>query len=373
MEQDVARRSVFEPPRWLRDLGRASWLLVGVVALVVGIVWLLGETATIGVPVLLGLVIATVASPLVAGLQRHRVPRGLGALLVLLAILAVAAVVLLLVLGGITSQSDEIAAYANASAARVETWLRDLGIDQTGAEQAREQLKAIVVEVGPRLVKGFTAGLLGLTSIAFGIALTVFSLFFLLKDGPALRRWVDGHLGVSQPVAQTITGNAITSLRKYFIGVSIVAVFNAVVVGFAAVLLDVPLAGTIAVVTFVTAYVPYVGAFVAGAFAVTLALANGGTTTALIMLVVFLLANGLLQSIVQPIAFGATLRLNPLLVLVVTIGAGSLFGMIGLILAAPLVSAVIHIIHDVGDLKRLESAAPADVEPPAAPLPVWRS
>jgi predicted PurR-regulated permease PerM len=350
MEQDVARRSVFEPPRWLRDLGRASWLLVGVVALVVGIVWLLGETATIGVPVLLGLVIATVASPLVAGLQRRRVPRGLGALLVLLAILAVAAVVLLLVLGGITSQSDEIAAYANASADRVEIWLTDLGIDQTGAEQAREQLKAIVVEVGPRLVKGFTAGLLGLTSIAFGIALTVFSLFFLLKDGPALRRWVDGHLGVSQPVAQTITGDAITSLRKYFIGVS----------------LDVPLAGTIAVVTFVTAYVPYVGAFVAGAFAVTLALANGGTTTALIMLVVFLLANGLLQSIVQPIAFGATLRLNPLLVLVVTIGAGSLFGMIGLILAAPLVSAAIHIIHDIGDLKRVESAD-------AEPLPVWRT
>jgi putative heme transporter len=319
-------------------------------------------------------VIATVASPLVAGLQRRRVPRGLGALLVLLALLAVAAVVLLLVLGGITSQSDEIAAYANASADRVEVWLTDLGIDQTGAEEARERLKAIVVEVGPRLVKGFTAGLLGLTSVAFGIALTVFSLFFLLKDGPALRGWVDGHLGVSPPVAQTITGDAITSLRKYFIGVSIVAVFNAVVVGVAAVLLDVPLAGTIAVVTFVTAYVPYVGAFVAGAFAVTLALANGGTTTALIMLVVFLLANGLLQSIVQPIAFGATLRLNPLLVLVVTIGAGSLFGMIGLILAAPLVSAAIHIIHDIGELKRVESAtAGAGAEPPPAPLPVWRT
>jgi len=204
-------------------------------------------------------VIATVASPLVVRLQRHRVPRGLGALLVLLAILAVAAVVLLLVLGGITSQSDEIAAYANASAARVETWLRDLGIDQTGAAQAREQLKAIVVEVGPRLVKGFTAGLLGLISVAFGLALAVFSLFFLLKDGPALRTWVDGHLGVPMPIAQTITGDAITSLRKYFIGVSIVAVFNAVVVGLAALLLDVPLAGTIAVVTFVTAYVPYVG------------------------------------------------------------------------------------------------------------------
>jgi putative heme transporter len=63
-----------------------------------------------------------------------------------------------------------------------------------------------------------------------------------------------------------------------------------------------------------------------------------------------------------------------LLVLVVTIGAGSLFGMIGLILAAPLVSAAIHIIHDIGELKRVESAtAGAGAEPPPAPLPVWRT
>ena len=100
-----------------------------------------------------------------------------------------------------------------------------------------------------------------------------------------------------------------------------------------------PLAGTIAVVTFVTAYIPYLGAFVAGAFAVILALGASGGTTALIMLVIVLLANGLLQNIFQPIAFGATLRLNPLVVLVVTIGAGCLFGMIGLVLAAPLLSA----------------------------------
>ena len=69
-----------------------------------------------------------------------------------------------------------------------------------------------------------------------------------------------------------------------------------------------------------------------GAFAVLLALSAGGTDAALIMLVIVLLANGLLQNIVQPIAFGATLDLNPLVVLIATIGFGSLFGMIGLIL-----------------------------------------
>ena len=70
----------------------------------------------------------------------------------------------------------------------------------------------------------------------------------------------------------------ILSLRRYFLGVTIVAAFNAIVVGLGAVILGVPLAGTIAVVVFVTAYVPFIGAFVSGAFAVILTLASQGTT-----------------------------------------------------------------------------------------------
>src|SRR5204862_2117745 len=148
---------------------------------------------------------------------------------------------------------------------------------------------------------------------------------------PAMRGWVDGHLGVPPLVARTITGCVITSLRGYLRGVTLVAAFNGVVVGIGALLLGVPLAGTIAVVTFVTAYVPFIGAFVAGAFAVIIALGAKGTTVALIMLVVVILANGLLQNVVQPFAMGSALDLNPLVVLVLTIGAGCVFGMIGLV------------------------------------------
>jgi predicted PurR-regulated permease PerM len=119
----------------------------------------------------------------------------------------------------------------------------------------------------------------------------------------------------------------------------------------------VPLAGTIGVVTFVTAYVPFIGAFVAGAFAVIIALGAKGTTIALVMLVVVILANGLLQNIVQPFAMGSALDLHPLAVLVLTIGAGCLFGMLGLVLAAPLASAVVHISRD---LARARVAAAQD-------------
>jgi predicted PurR-regulated permease PerM len=167
--------------------------------------------------------------------------------------------------------------------------------------------------------------------------------FFLLKDGPMMRRAVDRHVGLPEPVAHTITGSVITSLRGYFRGVTLVAAFNGVVVGLAALILDVPLAGTIGVVTFVTAYVPYIGAVIAGVFAVLLALGAHGTGVAVAMLIVVILANGLLQNIMQPFAMGSALHLNPLVVLVVTIGAGCLFGMLGLVLAAPLVSAAVRV------------------------------
>jgi predicted PurR-regulated permease PerM len=173
-----------------------------------------------------------------------------------------------------------------------------------------------------------------------------------------MRQTVDRHLGVPESVAATITGGLIRSLRGYFKGVTIVAAFNGVVVGLGALALGVPLAGTIGVVNFVLAYIPYIGAFVGGAFAVVIALGAKGSTTALIMLVIVLLANGLLQNIVSPFAMGSALELNPLVVLVVTIGSGCLFGMVGLVLAAPLVSATVHIKRELDHARAAAAAAP---------------
>src|SRR5204862_69448 len=164
--------------------GLMSWFLVGILALLVGLTWILGIMSTIVEPVAVGGVVAIVASPLVGWLEGHHVKRGLGAAIVLLSLVAIVVVIVGLLVGGI---------------------------------------------------------------------------------------------------------------------------------------LDVPLAGTIAIVTFVTAYIPYIGALVSGAFAVLLALGSQGTNTALIMLVIVILANGLLQNLFQPLAFGAALDLNPLAVLIVTI------------------------------------------------------
>ncbi len=369
-EQLRALSTVFSAPRWLRDLGIAAWFLVGVGVLLVGLTWVFGITSTITVPVVTAGVIATVASPGVTFFERHRIPRGIGALIVLLGLVALGALILLLVLGGIVSQGDQISKFTKEAADTIQGWMQDVGVDSSAAGSANASVSAAVPDAISTLLKGVASGIRGIASLAFEVSITLFAIFFLLKDGPALRAWVNRHMGVPHPVADTITGGVVFAMRRYFLGVTIVAAFNAVVVGLGALVLGVPLAGTIAVVTFVLAYIPFIGAVVAGAFAVLLALGAKGTAVALVMLVIVILANGLLQNVVQPIAMGATLRMNPLLILVVTISAGAFFGTVGMVIAAPLTSAAIHISADLGRVRsvarRTQSAEPTVVaEQPA--------
>jgi len=237
--------------------------------------------------------------------------------------------------------------------------MKSVGVDTSGADSAGSDVKADVPKIISTLTKGIIHGISSLASLVFGLSLAALSLFFLLKDGPSMRRWVDRHLGVPPPVGRTVSSGVIRSLRGYFRGVTIVAAFNGVVVGIGALLLGVPLAGTIAVVSFVTAYVPFIGAFVAGAFAVVIALGAKGTGIAIAMLVIVLLANGLLQNVLQPFVMGSALDLHPLVVLVATIAAGCLFGTLGLILAAPLLSAAVHITRDLARAKAQVEAQPS--------------
>ena len=298
-------------------------------------------------------------------MQRHRIPRAAGAAIVLLGIVAITVVIALMVFGGLYEQSSEIKAAGSEAVDKIQGWMNDAGAG--GTSETADQVQSSTAETGKTLLQGIANGIAGLTSLVFFLTFTAFATFFLLKDGPTVRRFVDRHLGVPQEVATVITANVMRSLRRYFLGVTYVAAFNAIVVGLAALILDVPLAGTIAVVVFVTAYIPFIGAFISGAFAVILTLASEGTTDALIMLVVVILANGLLQNIVQPIAFGATLDLNPLVVLIVTIGFGSLFGMLGMVLAAPLTSAALHISRELAAAKAEEAAKAEGRAPPPEP------
>jgi putative heme transporter len=357
------------PPRWLRDLGRSAWLLVGVGIVLVAVFWALATATEIVGPLVAGGIVATVAAPLVTRLERHRVRRAWGALIVLLALLVVAVVILLLVVKGLVGEANTISQEVTAAADKIQSGLESSGVGSTASKQVESALESAVPSLVKGLANGFVAGAMGLATLALGVSFTLFAIFFLLKDGPALRRVVERHLRVPEPVGRAIVGRLVISIRGYFLGVTIVAVFNGIVVALGAWILGVPLAATIGVVTFALAYIPFIGAFVAGAFAVLIALGAKGTGIAVAMLVIVLLANGLLQNIVSPFAMGATLDMNPLLNLAVTVGAGCLFGMFGLVLAAPLTSAALHIGRDLREQRVTEPPTAIPPEPLPGPVP----
>ncbi len=358
---------VFAAPRWLRDAGFTAWLLVGVTLLLVGLVWLLSLTHIIVVPLVTASVIAAVAGPLVTWMQRHRVPRALGTIIVLLLIVAAGALATYLILAGLASESSSISGHLKDAVSEIEGWLKDLGVSADKSASAGSDLSSGASDSFNALKHGLLSGAEKLSSLVFFLAMTILSLIFLLKDGPTIRSWAEGHMGVPAAVARTVSGRTLQSLRGYFLGVTIVAVFNALLVGGGALLLGVPLAGTIAVVTLLGAYIPYLGAWSAGAFSVLIALGGASPEAAAGMVAIQILSNGPLQQIVQPIAYGAALGLHPLAVLVVTISGGALFGAVGLILAAPLTSAVVRISADLSRAAEGEERRPAGGEPPPAP------
>src|SRR6476646_7289786 len=192
----------FATPRWLRDLGRSSWLLVGLLLLLLGLIWLLAETYTI-------------TGPMVCALDRH-MPRAVGAALVLLAVAAIALFIVVIVVAGITGQSTEISAALSSGLHRVQGWMTEAGVDSKSASGAATTAKNAASGTVSTLVHGVVRGIRGLASVLFGLSLAALGTFFLLKDGQRMRHWVDRHVGLPEPVARIVTGSIITSLRGYF-------------------------------------------------------------------------------------------------------------------------------------------------------------
>jgi putative heme transporter len=359
--ESVELSGVFSAPQWLRDLGFASWLLAGVAAVLVGAMWIAALTSTIVVPVVVAGVIAAVLSPIVRRLERRGIPRGAGAALVFVGLVVLGAGLVVMIVGGVTSQASALSPKLTQAADKIQGSLQDLGVSSGSAQQANSDASAGLSAGFHALITGVATGIEALASLAVFLSFTALSLFFFLKDGPVIRSWAERHLVVPPAVAHIVLARTLQSLRGYFVGVTAIAAFNGIVIGLGALVVGVPQAGSIAVVNFAAAYVPFLGAWSAGAFTVLIALGGQGTEAAIAMAVIVLLANGALQQLVQPIAMGAALGIHPLAVLVVTIAAGALLGVVGMIVAAPLLSAAVRISADLAARRQR-----ADVEAPVS-------
>lgn len=366
----AARREIvrLQLPTWLRTLGTGAWYLVGIAVLVaIGLV-LLTLVTPVAIPLVIAAVLAAIFVPVVDRLERWRVPRWLGATLLLLVLLTVAVAVVVAVVRVVVDQGDQIRSDLEA------------GLDAAGeqVDPDGEPTGARIVAVVQGATRVLLAGMLGsvvfsVTALLVGVVLGVFMLLFLLKDWEAISRWTARNMGLPARLGEAVLGGTVRAFRGYALGLTQLGVANAVVVGLGALLLDVPFVGTIAVVTFLASYVPFFGAFVAGAFAVVLAWGAHGLPTALAMLAIVLLANNTIQNLFEPFAFGRSLRLHPLAVLVATTAGTLLFGLMGAILAAPLTSAslnAVRLLRDAGvfdeDAGARDETEPAEASEPSA-------
>jgi predicted PurR-regulated permease PerM len=339
---ETARQTIvtLRVPPWLETVGRGSWLVLGVLGLGALLLLALGIISSVLIPLVVAAVIGAIVVPMVDVLERWHVRRWLASALVLLLGLAAVVAVSAVVLKAIVDQSDEIAAQAAAATQRAGA--AEPALTRNG------QLQHVVGATVGILLRGLLSGALG-SAVGFvvGTVMGVFILLFLLTDWARIVSWTGHHLGLPDPVGPRMMTNTIRAFRAYARGLTIIGVANAVVVGAGALIVGVPLAGTIAIVTFLGSYVPYLGAFVSGAFAVVIAYGQGGLSMALVILAIVLLAQNTLQNLIEPRAFGAQLRLHPLVVLLVVSAATLLFGVFGAILAAPLTSVALLTVNDL--------------------------
>jgi predicted PurR-regulated permease PerM len=173
-----------------------------------------------------------------------------------------------------------------------------------------------------------------------GLVLGAMVLYYILKDGPRLARaWVDRKTDPARrDAAERVIDKSVNDIQSYFGGQTALALVNGVSIALGMYFLGVPGALAVGVVNFVGAYIPYIGAFFGGAFAVLMALGDGGVGLALAALAVVLVAQVVLENLLQPKLLGSSLNLHPLTILLATTLGGMIAGMVGLILAAPVLA-----------------------------------
>lgn len=349
---------------WAR-VGRWAWSFVGVVVALLFVYagWSLlsGLVVPLVIAVVVGAMFASVTDVLAAWM-----PRSVAASIVLLGITVVAVVILWLAVRGIVDQAPEIGRQLEEGFDATRAWLEDLGVGHLDPGAAADRSEGL----GAALVPGLTAqlGSVFSSTAAFlmGSFVGLFLLYFVLADWHELAGWVAGHLGVRPELGAKIVEDTMWALRQYFLALTVSSVLVAALVGGTAALLGIPLALTIAVITFVTAYVPFLGAIVSGAFAVLIALGSGGLRDAVILLVVILVAQNVVQTVVQTMLTQGRLHLHPIVILGSTIAGGAVLGLLGAALSTPVVAIVLKVNGRLRDARE-PGGSPPGTEPVGAP------
>lgn len=345
-------------PRWLQ-----VFVAYAVAALVLSaaawLTWLvLSRLGLVTVSLIAALLLAALLSPVTSRLRAVGAPPALAAAVSVVFLLGVPTGIGLLLYTRILDQSDDLAAALTRGVDDVRSWLVDgpLNLDPVQLDNIRDGAVQYIQSATPTAAAGATTALRFLA----GLALTFFALFFLMKDGRRMWDWAVTWLPASHRSQSAEAGVQVwETLRSYVFGTTAVALADATGVGLALLVLGVPLWLSLALLTFVGAYVPIIGATVAGAAAVLVTLVTNGGRDALIVLGVVLLVQQVEGNLLQPLVMGHAIHLHPLVIIVAVTSGTLVLGIVGAIIAVPLVAITYRVVKQfLGPAERPSAGPP---------------
>jgi predicted PurR-regulated permease PerM len=339
-----ARRapSTMAPPL-LRAASDWSLRILIVTAAVVLLGLLLARLQLIALAVFAALLISALLWPVTSRLRRAGASRGLAA--------AVTVLGLVLLLAGVGTLASRQAGHditqlqtsVSGGVDKVQNWLvtGPASLDQQQIDRYRGQIRDAIRDNQSRLATGAVQGARTALEVLGGTVLVLFTTFFLLFDGERIWRWVlrlfSTHV---RPEVDEAGTRAWRTLTGYIRGTILVATVDAVFIGLGLLLTGTPLVVPLALLTFLAAFIPLVGATVAGIAAVLVALVAKGPAVALIIAAVVMAVQQLEGHILQPLVLGRAVHLHPLAV-AFGITAGSIIaGIPGAIVAVPLIAVI---------------------------------
>ncbi len=334
-----------------------SWrLLVIGLAVYAGLI-LLARLSVVMLPLFIAIVLATLCVPPAQRLQRRGVPDGVAAAIVVIGGLTALVALLAALAPGFVEEIGQLRPTVEDGIDSLLVQLETFGYDQDRLtellEQARSQLSGSSSAILTGLAGGVAAALSGLA----GLALLVVLLFFFVKDAEDITTWMVSRLPERHRDGATAVGRrAWQALSGYVRGTAAIAAIDAIAIGIGLAIIGVPLVLPLAVLVFLGAFLPVVGALLAGLIAVLVALADGGLQTAAIVLVLIVAVQQVEGNVLQPMIMRRAVALHPVVVLTALAIGATLAGIVGAFLSLPIAA----VLAAVGNELRLRSEGAAD-------------
>ena len=331
-------------PNLIRRASDLSWRILVVLALVAVVVVVGISGAAVFVPALLAVVVVPVGRPLFNRLAT-RLPASAAAAVVLLVAGAIVVAALWLMVSSVAAEWDEIRGGLDDAAVRMSDWLGDraAGLGSAQLAEIEDGLQDFTETAVDILVGGVTQGVAALGTLLVGTALFLVIFYFGLRDWDAFQDWVVASTGSGlRERTRVFLDRYSTVLRNYWKGQALIGVFDAVAIGVGLWIIGTPLVVPIAILTFVISFIPYVGAIIAGAFAVLVTLGAGDFGDALWALLLSLVVFNTGENLMRPWLVGDTIEMPTFLVFISSTIGVLVAGAFGAIVAIPLVALAIE-------------------------------